>query len=279
MNFMDKMERKYGKYAIRNLPAIIIVLYVIGYIIQSTMPQMLGYLTLRPDLILKGQVWRIFTWILMPPDSFDLLTILMLYIYFSFGRALDQAWGAFRFNVFILTGVLFTVIGAFLYYAVNPAWFLVENMFNYYSTYYINMSIFMALAFTFPDMQVLLCFLIPIRMKWMGIVYVAELVLWFYRGGWITRTSILASLLNLVLFFAMSKSFFRFSPKQVHRRQEFKRNVQKVQPKGGTRHKCAVCGRTENDGDHLEFRFCSKCDGNYEYCQDHLFTHQHIKVK
>lgn len=279
MNFMDKMERKYGKYAVRNLPAIIVILYAVGYLIQSFAPQMLSYLALRPDLILKGQVWRIVTWILMPPDSLDILTILMLYIYFSFGRALEQAWGAFRFNVFIVTGILFTVLGAFLYYAVNPAYFLLESMFNYYNTYYINMSIFMALAFTFPDMQVLLYFLIPIKMKWMGIVYLVELVLWFYQGGWITRTAIFASLLNLVLFFAMSRSFFRFSPKQVHRRQEFKRNVQKVQPKSGARHKCAVCGRTEKDGDYLEFRYCSKCDGNYEYCQDHLFTHQHIKMK
>lgn len=277
MNFMDKMERKFGRYAIRNLPAIIIILYAAGYLIQLFVPQLLGYLTLRPDLILKGQVWRLVSWILMPPDSADILTLLMLYIYFSFGHALEQAWGAFRFNVFIFTGVVLTVIGAFLYYAVNPTYFLVESMFNYYSTYYINMSIFMALAFTFPDMQVLLGFLIPIKMKYMGIVYLAELVLWFYQGGWVTRTSVLATLINLILFFAMSRSFFRFSPKQVHRRQEFKRNVQKVQPKGGTRHKCAVCGRTEKDGDHLEFRFCSKCDGNYEYCQDHLFTHQHIK--
>ena len=277
MSFMDKMERKYGRYAIRNLPVIIVAVYAAGYLIQMLMPQMLGYLTLRPDLILKGQVWRVVSWVLMPPDSFDLLTILMLYIYFSFGRALEQTWGAFRFNVFILTGVILTVIGSFLYYAINPAYYTIECMFNYYSTYYINMSIFMALAFTYPDMQVLLYFLIPIKMKWMGIVYVVELVLWFYRGGWLDRTGILASVINLLLFFGLSRSLHRYSPKEVHRRQEFKRNVKKVQPKGATRHKCTICGRTEEDGEHLEFRYCSKCDGNYEYCQDHLFTHQHIK--
>ena len=69
----------------------------------------------------------------------------------------------------------------------------------------------------------------------------------------------------------------RYSPKDIRRRQEFKKNVAKARPKSVPIHRCAICGRTEKDGELLEFRFCSKCDGNYEYCQDHLFTHQHIK--
>ncbi len=278
MNFLNKMERKYGKYAIRNLPMIIVIVYAIGYLIQWVAPQLFGFLTLRPDLILKGQVWRLITWVLMPPDSLDLLTILILYIYFSFGRALEQSWGSFRFNIFIFSGVLMTVIGAFLFYLINPDHMLLETMVGfYYNTFYINMSIFMALAFTYPDMQVLLYFLIPIRMKWMGIIYLVEILIGFMNGGWVTRTTIAASLLNMVLAILMTKNLYRFTPKEVHRRQEYKRKVQKIQPKGTTRHKCAVCGRTEADGDHLEFRYCSKCDGNYEYCQDHLFTHEHIK--
>lgn len=272
MNFLDKMERKYGKYAIRNLPAIIIALYAAGYLIYFLMPELLWYLNLNPQMILRGQVWRLISWLLIPPSAPDLFTIIMLYFYFSLSKTLEYTWGAFKFNVYIISGIVFTIIGAFLLY-------FVAHTGGYFSTYYINMSIFLAMAFTYPDAEVLLGFLIPIKMKWMGAIYGFFIILSMFRTDWAGRVAIVMSLLNFLIFFLMTRDINRFSPKQIHRRQEFKRNVQRVQPKGVTKHKCAVCGRSELDGDYLEFRFCSKCDGNYEYCQDHLFTHQHIKKK
>ena len=89
------------------------------------------------------------------------------------------------------------------------------------------------------------------------------------------RFVIAASLLNFGVFFFTSRNMIHMSPKQVRRRQEFRREVRKST--NITRHKCAVCGRTEESNPELEFRFCSKCDGNYEYCQEHLFTHTHVK--
>lgn len=91
------------------------------------------------------------------------------------------------------------------------------------------------------------------------------------------RFVIAASLLNFAVFFLTSRNMIHMSPKQVKRRQEFRREVKKSSKI--TRHKCAVCGRTEESNPELEFRFCSKCDGNYEYCQEHLFTHTHVKHK
>lgn len=271
MKFLNKLERKYGKYAIRNLPAIIIALYTAGYLIWFLMPELLNYLTLSPAMILKGQVWRLVTWILVPPGEPDLFTILMLYCYLSFGRTMEYTWGAFRFNIYILSGILFTVLGAFLLYFLGLGG-------GYFSTYYINMSIFLAFAATYPNLEVLLYFLIPIKVKWIGIVYGIFLLYDVLTSGWAVRIAVIASLTNFLLYFFMTRNMQRYSPKQVHRRQEFKKNVKQMQPKAGaSRHKCAVCGRTEKDGDHLEFRYCSKCDGNYEYCQDHLFTHQHVK--
>lgn len=273
MNFLNKMERKYGRYAIHNLPMFIIATYAAGYLLQLLVPEMIGFLTLEPYYILRGQVWRIVTWILIPPSRLDIFTIIMLFFYYSVGQALERTWGAFRFNVYIFSGMIFTILGAFVLYAMFPGY----GIGLFFSTYYINMSIFLAFALTYPDMQVMLYFLFPIRMKWMGIIYGVLLVADFIRAGWAGRVAIIASLLNFILFYLISGRLHRFSPKEVHRRQEFKRKVKQVQPKGAAKHKCAVCGRTELDGDHLEFRFCSKCDGNYEYCQDHLFTHQHIK--
>ena len=273
MNFLDKMERKYGRYALKNLPMFIIATYVAGYVLELLTPEMLGYLTLEPYYILHGQVWRLVTWILIPPSSLDIFTIIMLFFYFSIGQTLERTWGSFKFDVYIFSGLIFTVIGAFLLYGMTG---YIGMLFT---TYYINMSIFLAFALTYPDMQVMLYFIIPIKMKWMGALYGVMILVSLVQGNLASRVAIIASLFNFIVFFLISGRFSRFTPHQIHRRQEFKRNVKKVQPKNGPKHKCAICGRTELDGDNLEFRFCSKCDGNYEYCQDHLFTHEHRRSK
>ncbi|MCD7815016.1 MAG: hypothetical protein LUH20_13390 [Lachnospiraceae bacterium] len=271
MDFLNKMERKFGKYAIPNLPAILITLYVAGYIIELINSNVIWYLYLSPTMILRGQIWRLVTWVIIPPYSLDVFVIITLYFYFSIGKTLERTWGVFRFNVYIFSGMLFTIIGAFLLYFIAH----VDGAY-YFSTYYVCMSMFLAFAVTYPDMQVLLMFIIPIKMKWLGILYGALLLVSLIQGNIATRVAIVVSLLNFVIYFAMTRNLFRYSPHEIHRRNEFNRKVKKVQPnKGNTRHRCAVCGRTEKDGDHLEFRYCSKCEGNYEYCQDHLFTHQH----
>lgn len=280
MNFLNKLERKYGRYAIQNLPMIMVILYVAGYVIDLFFPSTLSHFQLEPYDILHGQIWRLVTWVIIPPSSLDIFTIIMLYFYFSLGRTLEQTWGAFRFNLYIFSGMFFTAAGAFILYGALYAMTgsQVYGIGNFFSTYYINMSIFLAFALTYPDLQVMLYFLIPIRIKWMGLLYGILILADLVRGNWASRVAIIASLFNFIIFYLISGRLDRFSPHQVHRRQTYKKKVKQVQPRGGiTKHKCAICGRTEQDGDDLEFRFCSKCDGNYEYCQDHLFTHQHIK--
>lgn len=278
MNFLNKMERKFGKYAIRNLSAYIIAMYVAGYLMSFLTPALLNYLYLEPYYILRGQVWRLFSWILIPPESLDIFTIIMLFFYYSVGNALEQKWGAFRYNVYIFSGILFTVIGAFVLFFVLGG-NTIFGIFNSFSTYYINMSIFLAFAASYPDARVLLYFFIPIKMKWLGIFYGVMVLLSFISSGWVGKVVIIASLFNFLVFFLFTRNRKQYSYKEQKRKMEYRRNVQ--QPTGTkkhpvTRHKCAVCGRTELDGENLEFRFCSKCDGNYEYCQDHLFTHTHV---
>ncbi len=287
MKLITKLEQKFGRYGIHNLTIYIIICYVVGYVLQLLLPNMLAYLALDPGRILQGQVWRLFTWILIPPNGLDIFTIIMLYFYYSLGTTLERTWGVYRYNVYIFSGVLFTILGAFLLFAYTVVfggdsgilmWGTYQGyspLASMFSTYYVNMSIFLAFAATYPNMQVLLFFIIPIKIKILGIIYGALLIYQFAVGGVAIRFVIAASLMNFIVFFLTGRGRIHMSPKQVKRRQEFKREVKKTT--GITRHKCAICGRTEETNPELEFRFCSKCDGNYEYCQDHLFTHTHVK--
>ena len=284
---MRNFEKKFGKYAIKNLSLTLIMCYAAGYLIEMVLPGLFYFLTLNPYAIIHGQVWRLVTWILIPPDSSNLFfVLLMLYFYYSLGTSLERTWGTYRYNVYIFSGMLFTIIGSFLMmgycYLVRPADMVAYGPSVFFSavsplfsTYYVNMSIFLAFAATFPEVQVLLMFIIPIKVKVLGIIYGVMLIANFIQGSAYSRFAMAASLFNFVVFWITSKNHIHMSPKQVKRRQEFRREVKRNT--GVTKHKCAICGRTELDSPDLEFRFCSKCNGNYEYCQEHLFTHQHVK--
>ena len=284
MNFLNKMERKIGKYAIPNLMIYLIAAYCIGFVIYTVNPNFMLMLTLSPYHILHGQVWRLITWILMPTDTRVFSLLIMALLYYQLGSALERSWGTFRFNVYIFGGMLFTVIGAFILYGIYAAAgtgsletiSLISSL--TFSTNYINLTIFLAFAVMYPEMQILLFFIIPVKMKWMAVVYAVLIAINLILTSWGGRIAIIMSILNFLIFFLSTRNYRRVSPKEIHRKQVFK--AQMREPRRGsmvTKHKCAVCGRTELDDPNLEFRFCSKCDGNYEYCQDHLFTHQHIK--
>lgn len=285
---MNKWEKKFGKYAISNLTSILIGCYVVGYILRWLAPEIMDLMTLNPYAILHGQVWRVLTWIISPPsslqNSLDLFFVMiMLMFYFSLGTHLERVWGAWRYNVYIFTGMLLTVAGSFICYlifkAMPPVFF--ASGATLFSTYYINMSIFLAFSTTFPNAEVLLMFVIPVKVKWLGIIYGVMLVLEmveYYTSGiiyWFGVAAIAASLLNFLIFWLRTRNHVHLGPKQIKRRAEFKHDIRKNP--GITKHKCAICGRTDEDGTAMEFRFCSKCNGNYEYCQNHLFTHEHIK--
>ena len=293
MNLLNKLERKFGKYAIKNLMYYIILLYALGFAILLFRPEIyIDWLSLDAAAILRGQVWRIFTYIIYPPSG-SLITILIsLYFYYTVGMMLERQWGTFRFNLYFFTGVLLHALAAIIIYLV---WGTVLLM----GTYYLNLSMFFAFAALFPNMQLLFMFLIPIKMKWLawidGIYFIVTIVAGFMadylpmstiarllKFGIVADKSYavmaLVSLLNFLIYATTFNSVKRMAPKEVYRRKEHEMKMQKAQQmRNMPRHKCVICGRTEKDDPDLEFRFCSKCEGNYEYCQDHLFTHEHVK--
>lgn len=279
MKFLQKMEKKIGKFAIPNLMRVLIVCYIIGYVFQFSFPGFLDVLALEPYYIFKGQIWRLITWIIIPTGASNIIfTLIMLFFYYSIGTNLEKVWGDFKFNLYIFGGIFFTALSAIvLYLIIGSQTNFLLSMSGLFSAYYINLSLFLAFALTYPEHEILLMFVIPVKMKWMGLVYAVLQIYSLFSENWVGRTAIIASLLNFIIFFILTRSYKRISPKEIKRKAEFKKQVREVTIPGLPRHRCAICGRTDQDFPELEFRYCSKCDGNYEYCQDHLFTHEHVK--
>lgn len=309
MNFLAKMERKFGKYAIRNLPLIITICYGFGYLMNMIKPEWIYTVSLNPYAIMHGQVWRLITWVLVPEEMSIFFVLIMLYIYYSLGRTLERTWGTFYFNVYFFSGLILTVAGAFLLYGyfslfgeefidtINSGYEMLygacpeiyggnwayEIIANRFGTYYLNLSIFLATAIMYPEMMVYVFFILPIKIKVMGIIYViilaVNILMSFLSGfdiGMISLVSIGMSLLNTFIFFLMTRKGTHRTPKQVKRQVEYKVKVKQAK-KASSHHKCTICGQTDESNPQLVFRYCSKCSGSHEYCNEHLYTHEHIK--
>lgn len=292
---LDKLEKKFGKYAIPGLIKYIVACYIIGFVLlymPSSNGSLLSLLTLEPYyIIFKGQIWRLVSWILIPPQEHVLFIAITAYLYYQLGTVLEQTWGTFKFNVYVLGGILFTIIGAFILYGI--AFAVVGSPVLYvgggFSTFYINMSIFLAFSVCYPDEKIYLYFIIPLKMKWMGIVYALmlgyEVIRALVTHQLAVVVVIVSSLLNfLIFFFAIGKNVIRrnsFSQSAAKKRTTYRANTNTVNRTGGqpiVRHRCCECGRTDLTNPELDFRFCSKCQGNFEYCSDHIFTHKHKQI-
>ena len=283
-SWLGKMERKFGRYAIPNIMKYLIVLYAGGYFLYMINPMFyLNYLVLDWGAVLHGQVWRLLTFLMQPPSASIFMVALLLYIYYMIGMQLENALGTFRFNFYLLTGIVLHIVASLIVY-------LTTGMVISPSVEYLNLSFFFVFAMLFPDAQFLLFFAIPIKGKWIALIdgfyFLWAIISPFlpaYKGtGYGAMMAALASILNVLIFYLLSRNMHAYSPKEVKRRRDYQRKVQQAQKpehvyENRARHKCAVCGRTELDDPNLEFRYCSKCNGNYEYCQDHLFTHTHVK--
>ena len=286
MNLMDKLERKWGRYAIPELHKYLVFAYFLGYLANMISPVMVSYMQFNMSLILRGQIWRLVTWI-FSCNSTGIMTLLFLFCLLSMGKSLEYVLGTFRMNVLLIGGMILNLIVGILLYVI-PLFTLGYGIPTQLSNYYTLISMYMALAICMPDAEVHLYFLIPIKMRWMLVVYLFSmgLELWTYYsyggGGFggvllmlIYGTQIICALINMFVFYQMTKK--RLTRKLKQRQKQFQAQM-KPQPRPGataTRHKCVICGKTEKDDPELSFRYCSKCTGNKEYCQDHLFTHTH----
>lgn len=189
---LDRLQRKFGRYAISNLMYYIVggmaIVFVMDLIVLPASNFSLTYaLAFDRDAIFHGQIWRIITFVLIPPDSSIIFIVFSLYFYWLIGTGLENQWGSFRFNVYYLCGVVCTVIvGLITGYATN---------------YYLNMSLFLAFAIIYPDFQVLLFFCIPVKIKYLALVDVLLLAVSFYYASWAGRIALIVAVGNVILFF------------------------------------------------------------------------------
>ena len=213
MQFLNKLERKFGKYAISNLMSIIVFGMALVFLLDSFTSANPDYeyglsslLYFSRNAILHGEIWRILTFLFLPLENNPLFIIFMLYFYWLIGNALERQWGSFKFNIYYLTGIIGTIIGGLITgFATNT---------------FLNLSLYLAFAMMFPNFEILLFFFIPVKIKYLGILEAIFLLVEFIISDWANRACILVSLINIILFFG--KDFYR-SVKAFIRRKRYQR--------------------------------------------------------
>ena len=271
--FLDRFCAKHPRFGIPNLMLYIVIGQVVVFFLDLFFRGLLSayWLPLYRAPLLQGQVWRLVTFIFIPSSgSNPFYLLLSCYFYYWIGRMLEREWGTAKFTLFYLSGVVLSILSALIL--------------GYASIYYINLSIFLVIATLYGEMQVLLFFVVPIKMKWMALIDVAlilvDVIRFSMAGAWINALVPLASFVNYFLFtwpFWSAKlglARARHNPKVVNFKKAQKQQAKAAQ--AGYRHKCAVCGITDLDDPDMEFRYCSKCDGYYCYCANHINNHVHI---
>ena len=278
MKLLDKLERKIGWLTIPNLMIYILTGNVLVYVMQMVFSlNLTGMLAFNREAILAGQVWRIISFIFIPPAEFSgsimstFIAALVIFFYYSIGRQLEYAMGSFAFTMYYLLGMLGVILAGSIFGG---------NI----SGIYLNSSLFFAYAVYFPDEMILFMFFIPIKIKYIAYFSGAMLAILFVLTSLTGKILIITGLINFLIFFG--KSLFSRRATHISSRQRRKWKVIQggrnpyqtgTASRSAAKHCCEVCGRTELSSPELEFRYCSACEGYHEYCMEHLHQHTHKK--
>lgn len=281
--WLDRFCYRHPRFGIPNLMKYIafgnIAVFLLDMVSNGTFSQIISF---YPSLILKGQIWRLVSFVFVPMGS-GIWFIFSVLLYYYLGNALEQHWGTARFSMFYFLGVVLNVLlGFVLYFALGQPYALATaNM------YYVNMSMFFAFATLYPDMRLLLYGIIPIKVKWLALLdvflFAFDIASYLTRGSFLFALLPIIGIFNYLIFFwdDMVNYFTRGRRRAAHRVNpqtiNFKKAQKEVQNRKGYLHKCAVCGVTDADDPNREFRYCSKCNGYYCYCMEHINTHIHIQ--
>ena len=279
MKFLERFNRGVSRFLYNHpnfgIPRLMLYLIIGNALVYLfTMMDRTGmlawYLCLAPDRLLKGEIWRLVTFVFVPRTS-GIWLIIELYFYYMIGTTLERAWGAGKFTVYYLCGMAITVVYGILASLITGRGLSLNG-------HFLNLSMFFVYATLWPDNQFLLFFFIPVKVKWIAYFEAAYYLLMMVLG----RTLLpLTGFANCFLFcgtsLLASLKFFRMRNRGQAR--QFRRNVKRAENRQDGRtytRKCAVCGRTDTDYPELEFRYCSQCVGYHCFCADHIHSHVHF---
>jgi membrane associated rhomboid family serine protease len=275
---VDRFCARHPRFGIPNLMLYISIGTILVYVLlQFSDYTAISFLTFDLAHVLHGEVWRIITYIFVPMYGSPFSLLIALYFYYWIGSTLERQWGTAKFNLYYFSGVLLTVLGVTIVSLATGNHFL-----GIAGTHYVNLSMFLAFAALYPETQVLLFFLIPVKMKWLAWVDIGVFALGIVqaiaRGDIVGIVVPLVALLNFAAFIWPEVRYFAQRKQYQHSRQtvQFKKAVKQQQQVRGYHHKCCVCGKTDTDHPDMQFRYCSKCAGYHCYCQDHIFSHVHF---
>ena len=211
MKLLNQLERKLYKFRIQPFFSYIVFAMAGIYLIDLFFPQffLISRMMLFTPAVYAGEIWRLITFIIIPPGGSILQTALTLYFYYFVGTALENRWGPRRFLLFYAIGVISAIIAA-----------LITGI---GTNLYLNLSLFFAFAILYPDFQLLLFLVLPIKVKWLALLNGLYYLYGFVNGNWAIRVAILFSLANLLLFFGGDiYNHLRMTISQWKRRQAFK---------------------------------------------------------
>ena len=261
---------RHPNFGIPNLMRYIVIANVVFWLFNAVNPMIMPYLLFNPMLILRGQIWRLVSFIFIPPST-GLLAFIAFYFYYWIGSTLESRWGTGQFTIYFFSGVILTILYGFIIY------FITGRAMSLSSTY-IYLSMFFSFAALFPDMQVLLFFIIPIKMKYLALVDAAFFLLSVITTRFPENLLPVVAVLNFLIF--CGSDLMQLLPKKQGKGTiNFKRESARIRREQADRlytHKCAVCGRTDVDHPELEFRYCSRCAGYHCFCIDHINNHIHF---
>lgn len=252
MAWTDTLERRFGRFAIPGITRGIVALQALVFILVAVNPSYYAVLELNADAVRSGEIWRLVSYIFLPRTTSIIWIIFALYILWLVGEALEQAWGAFKLNLYIATGIVFMTSAALLFNAAADGlifW----------------LGLFFAFATIYPNYTFLLFFILPVKVKWLALLSAGFLLLQLMSPFAALRATVVAIVANYALFFGQHWIHtLRHGAEVKARRAKFE--AAKL-PAEETLHRCKVCDRTEVSDPRLDFRVAA--DGE-EYCVDHL---------
>ena len=250
---LKQLERKLGRFALPHLTWILIGGQVMFFLGMLSNPDLYSQMVLVPELVLKGEVWRLLVFLFIPESMSPIWFAIGMYVLHFIGTALEHRWGDFRFNLYVLIGTLGTIAASFIFPG-QPA-----------TNVYLMTSIFLAFAYLFPNFEFLLFFIIPVKVKYLGYLTAALYGFTFITGDFATKAMISAALLNFSLFF--SRDMYQRARSG---RKNMERKVQAIKEANTPFHICSVCNRNDKTDPQLHFRYLPGSGSPVCYCEDHM---------